>query len=508
MVKLRPEDLAAPELDTNTFLRASLVGLFTIVLVRTAWMHDDAYITLRTVDNLVSGFGPRWNVSERVQAYTHPLWMFLLALPYSVTREAYFTPLVLSILVSAAVMWLFVSRLALSAGAVVVGASVFIFSKAFVEFSTSGLENPLTHLLLAIFFTLYWKLEPARTTILWFVAAMIMLNRLDSGLLVLPALMLRSYEVDWRISVKSAAIGLLPLVIWELFSIIYYGFPFPNTAYAKLNTGIDAGPLAMQGLVYLVNSITHDPVTLFATAVFVIAAVATRPRESWPTALGIVLYLIFVVLIGGDFMSGRFLTAPLFCAVVLMSRFELPLASPLTSGATAAIIALGVFATNRPPLLTQDDVLKPPPRMVTIGGVSDERASYYGSTGLLRWSRDKPLPDFQSATEGREARANPGVVVRDEIGMFGYFAGPGVHVVDVLALGDPLLARLPAQPKWRIGHFERPVPEGYLETLQNGRNVIVDPLIAMKYERLKTITQDPLWTLRRWRAIMAVNLNR
>jgi arabinofuranosyltransferase len=257
-----------------------------------------------------------------------------------------------------------------------------------------------------------------------------------------------------------------------------------------------------------VNSITHDPVTLFATAVFVIAAVATRPRESWPTALGIVLYLIFVVLIGGDFMSGRFLTAPLFCAVVLMSRFELPLASPLTSGATAAIIALGVFATNRPPLLTQDDVLKPPPRMVTIGGVSDERASYYGSTGLLRWSRDKPLPDFQSATEGREARANPGVVVRDEIGMFGYFAGPGVHVVDVLALGDPLLARLPAQPKWRIGHFERPVPEGYLETLQNGRNVIVDPLIAMKYERLKTITQDPLWTLRRWRAIMAVNLNR
>ena len=87
MVKLRPEDLAAPVLDTSTFLRVSLLGLFTIVLVRTAWMHDDAYITLRTVDNLVSGFGPRWNVSERVQAYTHPLWMFLLALPYSVTAR-------------------------------------------------------------------------------------------------------------------------------------------------------------------------------------------------------------------------------------------------------------------------------------------------------------------------------------------------------------------------------------------------------------------------------------
>lgn len=508
MAKLRPEDLAAPALDTSTFLRVSLVGLFTIVLVRTAWMHDDAYITLRTVDNLVSGFGPRWNVSERVQAYTHPLWMVLLALPYAVTREAYFTPLVLSILVSAAAMWLFVSRLALSAGAVLVGASVFIFSKAFVEFSTSGLENPLTHLLLAIFFTLYWKVEPARTRILWFVAALMMLNRLDCGLLVLPPLMLRSYEMGWRTGVKSAAIGLVPLVIWEFFSIIYYGSPFPNTAYAKLNTGIGWGPLVMQGLVYLVNSITHDPVTLFAIAVFVLAAVATRPRDSWPIALGIVLYLIYVVSIGGDFMSGRFLTAPLFCAVLLMSRFELALKSPLTAGATAAIIALGVFATNRPPLLTQDDVLNPPPRTVTIGGVSDERARYYRSTGLLRWDRYEPLPDFEWATAGREARGNPGVVVRADNGMFGYFAGPAVHVVDVLAQGDPLLARLPALAKWRIGHFERPVPEGYLETIQSGRNVIADPAIGMKYQRLKTITQEPLWSRRRWRAIVAMNLSR
>jgi arabinofuranosyltransferase len=159
-------------------------------------------------------------------------------------------------------------------------------------------------------------------------------------------------------------------------------------------------------------------------------------------------------------------------------------------------------------LLTQDDVLNPPPRTITIGGVSDERARFYRSTGLLRWDRYDPLPDFEWATEGRNARANPGVVVRADNGMFGYFAGPGVHVVDVLALGDPLLARLPAQPKWRIGHFERPVPEGYLETLQTGRNVIVDPVIGMKYERLKTITQEPLWTRRRWRDIVAMNLSR
>ena len=100
---------------------------------------------------------------------------------------------------SVATMWLFVSRLALSAGTVHRRRRAFlIFSKAFVDYSTSGLENPLTHLLLAIFFTLYWNPERATSDDLWLVAALIMLNRLDAGLLVLPALLHRSYEVGWK----------------------------------------------------------------------------------------------------------------------------------------------------------------------------------------------------------------------------------------------------------------------------------------------------------------------
>ena len=60
-----------------------------------AWIQDDAFITLRTVDNFVEGYGLRWNPAERVQSYTHPLWMFLLSGLYFFTREAYFTTLAL-----------------------------------------------------------------------------------------------------------------------------------------------------------------------------------------------------------------------------------------------------------------------------------------------------------------------------------------------------------------------------------------------------------------------------
>ena len=80
MVGMKQWEAAPPSLDARVFLKATLLGLFSLALIRTAWMCDDAYITLRTVDNFVSGFGPRWNVAERVQAYTHPLWMFVLAL--------------------------------------------------------------------------------------------------------------------------------------------------------------------------------------------------------------------------------------------------------------------------------------------------------------------------------------------------------------------------------------------------------------------------------------------
>src|ERR1700756_4952216 len=86
-----PAGLRPATRDASGLFVAVCLGLFAIELLRTAWLCDDAYITLRTVDNLVSGYGLRWNVAERVQTYTHPLWMLALTLPYALTREPYFT---------------------------------------------------------------------------------------------------------------------------------------------------------------------------------------------------------------------------------------------------------------------------------------------------------------------------------------------------------------------------------------------------------------------------------
>ena len=97
-------------------------------------MCDDAFITLRTVDNFTAGHGLTWNVAERVQAYTHPLWMFLLSAIYLVTREPFVTAIVLGLLVSvlAAGLVAFQSSRTLAGALIAVG--LLSVSKAFVDY--------------------------------------------------------------------------------------------------------------------------------------------------------------------------------------------------------------------------------------------------------------------------------------------------------------------------------------------------------------------------------------
>src|SRR3954470_21478862 len=62
------------------------LALFAAIL-HAAWLCEDAFITLRSVDNWVNGYGLRWNIAERVQSYTHPLWLLCLTPVYWLTRS-------------------------------------------------------------------------------------------------------------------------------------------------------------------------------------------------------------------------------------------------------------------------------------------------------------------------------------------------------------------------------------------------------------------------------------
>lgn len=148
-------------------------------------------------------------------------------------------------------------------------------------------------------------------------------------------------------------------------------------------------------------------------------------------------------------------------------------------------------------------------------GIADERAYYYPSTGLVRllvhrsslWKPGQPFPPYRGAQAGaRFAASRDPVGVWDEAGFFGYFSG-NKTVIDIWGLAEPLLARIPYRPKgaWRIGHYPRRLPEGYLESKREGRNLLNDPELAALYEGLSLVTRGSLLSRARWREIWRFN---
>ena len=464
------------------------------------------------MDNFVNGYGLTWNVAERVQSYTHPLWMFSLSVIYIFTREPFYSTLLLSIatsLITVCVLSIWLLRTTLAA---TVGVLALTLSKAFIDYSTSGLENPLTHLLLVLFLLVYLRNEPSpkKLFLMTLLASLGMTNRLDTLLLFLPALVFSLIEVRSVRGVWMMLLGGMPFILWELFSLLYYGFPVPNTGPAKLNIGLTSrADLLRQGGFYLLNSLRWDPLTLVLTAVGVAVALVSRECRRLPVSLGVVLYVLYVVWIGGGFMSGRFLAAPFLFSVVLLADSP-GISRPVVSLALlVTVVGLGL-GSPRSPVLTglNAEVGLGPESWVDPNRITDERVNYYQSTGFLSGIGESDPVRHDWAQEGREARANgPAVVQKGSVGFFGYYAGPEVHVVDLLALNDPLLARLPpSDQRSGLGHLGRIPPDGYVETLETGENRITNPDLAAYYDKLSIIVRGDLLANQRLVEIWRFNL--
>ena len=487
--------------------------VFLAILLRTAWLSDDAFITLRTVLNFTHGYGLTFNIAERVQTYTHPLWMLMLTGAYLVAGNVYYAAIGLSVGVSLVVFWSTV-RLAATSAQVWIVAAVLLFSRAFVDYSTSGLENPLSNLLLVAFVALLFRssearvTSPPRLTGLWMVASLLYLTRPDNVLLVAPALIwLTARAGSWKPAARQTFTGLLPAAVWTAFSVIYYGFPFPNTAYAKLGHGIDRGELVQQGSFYLLDSIDRDPVTLVAILFAVTMGLAYRGPARW-VAAGVLIDLAYVVSVGGDFMSGRFLALPLFAAVLILSRavpFER--ARALTAASLLAVVGL---TSAQIPLLSDSRVERTDatmdPRVGGGFGIVDERAFYFQEQSLLLANRQSFPPPAWPA--GATQPVPTGVdMTCGQLGGKG-LQGPLTHLLDECALADPLLARLPAayNPGWRIGHFTRMIPNGYRESLELETDVLTDSGLRPLYDDIRLITRAPrLLSRARLAAIWRVN---
>lgn len=495
--------------------RQVLVGVLLLVAVailRCAWVCDDAFITLRTVDNFLHGHGLTWNPPERVQVFTHPLWLAVLIVADILTPSGYWAVMLASLAFTGAACWLVLRRARPEPAVLVAMGAALALSRAFVDYGTSGLENPLAFVLCAL--ALRGDLaagtdaSAARRNLvrLTLLASLLALTRLDLVLVILPPLVARAVK-DLRAHWRAVLPALAPLVAWEIFAIIYFGFPLPNTAYAKLGAGVPAGELLRHGFWYLQATVLRDPLTAVVILAGVVLPAIRRDRARLWWALGVALYLAYVVRIGGDFMLGRFLAVPFLVAVVLAGDL---LPGGRRGWVVAGVLALGLLVPRNPLWPARAGAAEP-----WFHGVADERAFYGPNTGLF--ARFAPgFTEHKFVVAGRNARRaveqrGGATDVAGSVGFYGYYAGPRLRIIDVMALSDPFLARLPmARPdgaeEWRIGHFKRDLPAGYTETVSSTINRIEDPRLAKLYDEMRLVTTGPLFSGARWRAIVRLNL--
>ncbi|MFK7739146.1 MAG: hypothetical protein AB8H80_02395 [Planctomycetota bacterium] len=498
-------------------LRAAytLAALVALVLIagRLAWLGDDAYITLRSVESFVRGNGLRWNPDDRVQVYTHPLWMFVLSAGRAATGELYVTTLAISMLLSSLAALCLLLR-AKTAAAVAVTGLLLVCARAFSEYMTSGLETPLTFLLLAAFVGNYLsEREPAkRYALAVLLANLLALNRMDLALLCLPPVLatMRGVNVG-QIALRGLVLS-LPFVLWLGFAGLYYGSPLPVTAHAKaFGVGIAADELAAQGGLFLLHTMKHDP-ALLLTVVVGSFALLVPCRTRW-LGLGALCYVAYVVKVGGGFMQGRFLLPPFVVVVACMAPWLSGL--PWSRARWLGLAALGAMLAGGLPAWLCSPASDLPLDEATVEaqhGIVDERAMYYRELGYLSPSRAVPVfgaLEQLAFPEGRQEGGNRWLLLNGAVGAAGFGAGDRGHVMDPL-LCDPLIARLPARDpdRWRIGHVLRRIPEGYWESLAFGGNRIHHAGLHRYYGALRSLTRDPVFDGDRLATLWSMALGR
>ena len=497
-----------------------------VVIIIGGWSHrwasDDSYIDFRVVHNVLAGHGPVFNVGERVEVDTNPLWVLILVVVAGIGR---FLPIAWWAVLLGLAMTAAGIGLATAAGAKLsrphaggllfpAGLLVVASVDAFWDFSTSGLETGLIFGWLGLCFWLLTRLrnDERGGSLVMAIASLGPFIRPDmllfSVCIVAAVFIVELHSGRWR-RVRLASWFVGPLALGELARMAYYGMLVPNTALTKSAFT----PRFHQGLLYLGDMVS--PTWIWVPLVFLVPMAIWRMVRWWRAGDGHrdvaivallagagVLDAAYVVLIGGDFMHARMLLPGLF-ALSMVTWLDLSDKFDRTAPLVVAVAFSAVSCA----------MLRYPERLIGKNLIANERGVYiylsrnphpvspadyqrsawarygmvlaaaakrvpHGTKAMVVLSSKSELPDAQYPARLVGARSNlPSslIVPAGNIGVMGWFAGDDVYLFDRQSLANPIgghLTKLPDHGRpghndpsrlfWMIARFGLPGHEDVL----------------------------------------------
>jgi arabinofuranosyltransferase len=296
------------------FRRASVLLVLIPVIIAFCWLcfyqpivQDDAYICFRYASNFLSGEGLVYNSGERVEGYTDFLWILLLIFFKKILGVDFLnTARFLGVVGGISIFFLIFMinrRLEGRRPILIFGcvAILLLFNQSLSYWSVAGLETmAFASMAIASLLCEYWR--PNLTGPLLIIATLLR----PEGALVFFIIMLNRIIVKRRFPIQLFLTYLIPLIPYAIFKLIYYGSILPNPFYAKSGLGIE---YIISGLEYFWQFASTLGVFGLIFVPLILAAKRLWKRYSL-LYLYVVIYIIYIILIGGDVLKVYRFTIP------------------------------------------------------------------------------------------------------------------------------------------------------------------------------------------------------
>lgn len=313
---------------------------------------DDVYIFLRYARNIAEGHGIRYNLEgPPTEGISSALWTLILSLLIRGGAEPLAAAKVLGLVFGLSCVAMTPMTVPhLSVGYRLAATWLVALSAPMVIWSASGMGAPFT-----AFYALLWILAGQRTELtdrncllLGIFTGAGVLVRPEAALLwpaLVVLIVLRRDKQRGRAVLMAGAGAAIVWVPLELFRLAYFGYPLPAPFYAKaVQPGFEQH---LRGLYYDYEFLIRycgGPLTLLAV-LYALAAPSGHARWMRPPGVVVTTWLIWVALVGDDWMPQfRFLVPAIPAIGATIAAMMQRLAdTPVWRKTTAMVAVISVF---------------------------------------------------------------------------------------------------------------------------------------------------------------------